>query len=179
MKIKSILFITSILFFAASCTKHQLTSADLTKKIDSVSMNLSYGFPDTVYLNTLSKQITEFVNTNPTDTANLFLLMKLAGQLEAHKKYNQCLSILDDVQIKYPKSKEAVQALITQGFIYNSIGNFDKAKSKYTDYLEKHSDFDSNLTKSIQLELENMGKSPEQILNEIQGKIDSSAAKNG
>ena len=63
----------------------------------------------------------------------------------------------------YPKSKEAENSLFMAGFILaNELSDLDSAKKTYELFLEKYPEGD--LADDAQVELKNLGKSPEEIL---------------
>ena len=55
------------------------------------------------------------------------------------------------------------------GFVYaNDLGNADKAKQTYEDFLKRYPK--DELAESARAELKNLGKTPEQILEEMNRK---------
>lgn len=68
---------------------------------------------------------------------------------------------------KYPDSKWGHQGLFAAGYTYaNDIRNLDRAKEAYQKYLKLYPD--SSMAQTVQFELENLGKSPEDILESLQ-----------
>jgi TolA-binding protein len=66
---------------------------------------------------------------------------------------------------KYPSHDEAENSLFMAGFILaNDLNDLDAAKSTYELYLEKYPN--GQLADDARVELENLGKSPEEILLE-------------
>lgn len=74
----------------------------------------------------------------------------------------------------YKNFPEAERALFVTGFIFaNELNKLDSAKYYYELFLKNFNN--SELTNSVKLELENLGKSPEEILTK---KMNSNAKKN-
>ncbi len=68
---------------------------------------------------------------------------------------------------KYSNSEKAPKALFMIGFIRaNDLSDFDSARISYNEFLTKYPEHE--LAPSVKLELENLGKTPEQIIS--QGK---------
>jgi tetratricopeptide (TPR) repeat protein len=75
------------------------------------------------------------------------------GAIAAYKKYVQL----------YPGKKNTPSALFLVGYIYhNELKNLDSASAMYTLFLEKYPDHE--MAVSARYELENLGKSPEDLL---------------
>lgn len=64
---------------------------------------------------------------------------------------------------EYPKSEDAPKALFLSGFILsNNLQKFDEAKLAYQTFLKEYPNHE--LVSAVKSELENLGKDPEQIL---------------
>ncbi len=75
------------------------------------------------------------------------------GAIAAYKKYVQL----------YPDTKNTPSALFLVAYIYhNELKNLDSASAMYTRFLEKYPDHE--MAVSARYELENLGKSPEELL---------------
>lgn len=92
-------------------------------------------------------------------------LVELA-QLEGGKgNYDKAVAHYNELLTLYPDDENAPLALFMIGFTYaNELGNPVEAQMAYKEFLEKYPD--SVLKSSVEFELKNMGKSPEEILEE-------------
>lgn len=91
--------------------------------------------------------------------------------LQKQTKYNEAVAALDRVQQEYPNARQSSTALFMQGFIYNNLlHNYQFANQKYELYLQKYAEVNPQLSRDIRIELQNIGKSPEEILKELQEK---------
>ena len=90
-------------------------------------------------------------------------LLDLA-QMEGGKgNFEKAVEHYETLLTLYPDSEQAPLALFMIGFTYaNEIGNKDKARMSYKEFLEKYPN--NVLKSSVEFELENMGKSAEDIL---------------
>jgi len=68
---------------------------------------------------------------------------------------------------KYPQTEFAHKGLFIAAFTYaNELGNYDRARTAYTRYLKEYPD--SSMASTAQFELDNLGKSPEELLESLQ-----------
>ncbi|MBK7107357.1 MAG: tetratricopeptide repeat protein [Ignavibacteriae bacterium] len=113
----------------------------------------------------------EVVNKFPESgvaDSSLFEIAKLyQGQVIKNVKPMESLNkAVDTYQIifeKYPNSPLAESSIFMSAFILaNEIKNFPKAEKNYKMYLEKYPNGD--LADDAQMELKNLGKSPEDVL---------------
>ena len=68
---------------------------------------------------------------------------------------------------KYPESEFAHRGLFIAAFTYaNELGNLERARVAYEKYLRDYPD--SSMASTAAFELENLGKSPEELLQSVQ-----------
>ena len=68
---------------------------------------------------------------------------------------------------KYPESPFAHRGLFFAAFTYaNELGNLDRARVAYERYLAEYPD--SSMAETARFELDNLGKSPEELLQSLQ-----------
>ena len=91
-------------------------------------------------------------------------LVNLAQEAGGKGNYEKAVEHYETLLTLYPDSEQAPLALFMIGFTYaNEIGNKDKARIAYNEFLAKYPN--SVLKSSVEFELENMGKSAEEILS--------------
>jgi hypothetical protein len=94
---------------------------------------------------------------------------------------DSALHCYNEVYTKFPTYPKANLALFSQAYIYaNEKQNLPKAAMLYKEYLSKYPA--TSLAKSAALELQNLGKSPDQIMAELDsirmaGKVDSTTTQ--
>lgn len=82
------------------------------------------------------------------------------GQMESNRKAVDYFRLLYK---EYPNSKDAPKALFLSGFILaNNLNKLEEAKLAYQEFLKKFPD--NEFAVSTKTELENLGKSPDEIL---------------
>ena len=85
--------------------------------------------------------------------------------LSARESLSRSVEVYKQIFEEYPQYEEAGNSLFMAGFILaNDLKDFEKAKQTYNLYLEKYPN--GQLADDARVELENLGKSPEEILKE-------------
>ncbi|NWF49185.1 MAG: tetratricopeptide repeat protein [Ignavibacteriaceae bacterium] len=88
---------------------------------------------------------------------------KLVKGIDSPKSLSRAAELYREIFDKYPDSKEAPEGLFMSGFILaNELSSYNEATATYNLFLENFPDH--KLAPAAKDELENMGLSPEQIL---------------
>lgn len=88
---------------------------------------------------------------------------KMVSNIPERETYQKASEIFRKVFDKYPNHKKAPMALFLSGFILaNDLRNYDAATSTYNLFLKKYPE--NELATSAKEELNNMGLTPDQIL---------------
>jgi TolA-binding protein len=88
---------------------------------------------------------------------------KLIKSISEKENLEKAIELFKKLHDDYPKSEYAASGLFMAGFIYaNDLKNFEEAKKCYQQFLKEYPDDD--LAASAQAELDNLGLSPEEIL---------------
>jgi outer membrane protein assembly factor BamD (BamD/ComL family) len=169
---RKLLFLLSLLYMAVSgCTGGKRNAAYFNAQLDSLNNNLQRGIVDTTRLQSLSNEIEFYLNKNNADTVAPNLLFDLARTQHGHRLNERAVETLKDLRTRYPDSDYASKALMLEGFILaNALQNHSAARTAYHAYLEKYRDVDPNLTRDVQMELQIMGKNPDEIMAEIEAR---------
>jgi hypothetical protein len=155
------------------------SESELQSSIDTLSNRISSGFGDTALLSKVSIEIIRYSDKNKNDSSSAKLLLQLASQFQAHNNLKKCNEIYDRIQSDFSGTKYAAKACFGQAYLYeNNENDLEKAKKKYEEYIEKYKSLDPKMSNDAQLSINNLGKSAEDILKEIQAKADSSLQNN-
>lgn len=93
----------------------------------------------------------------------------LAIGIDREESLNNAIEKYKQIFDKYPESEEAPKALFMIGFIKsNELGLYEEAERIYKLFSEKYPNHE--LFISAQIELKNLGKSPEEILKSGKGE---------
>jgi tetratricopeptide (TPR) repeat protein len=98
------------------------------------------------------------------------ILMQAAGLAKSIGNPNKALQLYYQVESQYPEHSQAPAALFLSGFIYeNDLGDLDKAKTAYQDFLKRYPN-DPSYLDDVQVSLKNLGKSAEELIREFEKK---------
>jgi len=88
---------------------------------------------------------------------------KRIKSLSEKENLEKAITLFKKLHDEYPKSTYAPSGLFMAGFIYaNELQNFKEAEALYKQFLNEYPD--NELAPSAQAELDNLGLSPEEIL---------------
>jgi tetratricopeptide (TPR) repeat protein len=168
-----------VIILLFSCTSpREKYIAEIKSNLEEVNKSFATNRKDTVSEQKAEESINEFIEKYPQDSLSSKYLFELGMLYQKQRKFDKALNAFDRCYSEYPNSNEAGNAVFLQGFLYaNVLNNLDKAKEKYQLYLDKYSGLDPKITSDVRLELDNLGKSPDELLKEIQAKADTSGEK--
>ncbi len=155
MKTSSLFFLFVISFLFQSCSKQ--TDKKLWENIEQAKQNQQYD--STIQLcQTLLQEY-------PKSPLAHFALYTIAETYRNGKHdYPKALQYYRQYAEQYPNTEHTPVATFLVGFIYNNdLNNPDSAKVGYERFLSKFPNHE--LARSAKFELENIGKTPEEILS--------------
>ncbi|MCX6272478.1 MAG: tetratricopeptide repeat protein [Bacteroidetes bacterium] len=119
-----------------------------------------------------------FVKDFPKDTISPAYLLKGAEiQLQAATP-QEAIATLDRIMNNYPEFRKVAHCLFLKGFIYeNNLGDLENAKSCYLEFLRKYPRDD--FADDAQAMLNNLGKSPDELIREFEAKAEAKKAETG
>ncbi len=162
----------SILFF--SCQTREKISTKIDNQLDSINRSVAFAKPEPQKAERVIANINQFISKYPADTLSPKYLLEVGIIYQKQEKYNEAIAVLDRIQQEYPDARQSSTALFMQGFIYNNLlHDYQLAAKKYELYLQKYSEVNPQLSRDIKIELQNLGKSPEEILKALQEKNQS------
>lgn len=110
---------------------------------------------------------TSFVSDFPKDSLSAEYLFKAADLYRAKHEFDKAVATFEKVGKEYPEYKKVPQTVFLQGFIYeNDIKDLPKAKERYEYFIATYPEHP--LARDVQFSLNNLGKTPEQIIQEFQ-----------
>jgi TolA-binding protein len=165
---KKFVFIGFVIFGLAACESPKEKSMDAIRSLEA---------KDSVFtpqnIRELKSAYLDFANKYPDDDMAPEFMFKAAQRCNVMADHQEALQLFQQIIEKYPKHKISEEALFLQGYIYeNSLQDYDKAKQIYADFIKKYPN--SELTEDAQYAIQNLGKTPEEILKGFTQK-DSSA----
>jgi tetratricopeptide (TPR) repeat protein len=107
----------------------------------------------------------EYLRTFPPDSVSSVYVYNLAMmEADYFKRYTESVKYLEQFYREFPTHTNAPKALFLLGYTYAEyVKDYERAKLVYEQFIQKYPDHE--LVPSIQFEIENLGKSPEELLN--------------
>jgi hypothetical protein len=168
---KTLLFLALAYALVSACTGKKQNAAYYESRIDSLNRMTMRGVVDTNTVTEVSNGVYAYADKNPSDTAGARLMFNLARAEQGNKMYDRSIRTLRELRQRYPSSPYASKALVLEGFINaNVTRKYDDARKAYTEYLEKYRSVDTGLSRDVEMELQTMGKTPEQLMQEFQAR---------
>lgn len=117
----------------------------------------------------------KYASDYPSDTLSPAYLFKMA-ELQVHAVSPQeAINTLDRIRKDFPDYRKVPECLFLTGFFYeNNLNDLDKAKRIYREFLEKYPDH--YFAKDARVLIQNLGKSPEELVKEFEARNDSGEA---
>lgn len=110
-----------------------------------------------------------YADANPGDTDGANYLYKAGDFYRYLHKPQRSVDVYKKLYEKYPNWPKRPNALFLQGFIYeNEMGKLDSAKVKYEQFLALYPN--DAIAKDVRLTLDNLGKTPEQLVAEFEAR---------
>ncbi len=110
----------------------------------------------------LSLVILIFVGVSCSKKMSEKELFELATQYMEQENFEQAEEFYEKLYTQYPDGSNASKALFMLGFLNaNHLNDFDQATTYYQKFLEKYPDHE--LAMAAKYEIENMGKTPDEL----------------
>jgi tetratricopeptide (TPR) repeat protein len=127
------------------------------------------GKMDTTEIKDLVHDYEAYAEAYPDDTAGARFLFKAAEFYRYMRKPDKAIETYRRVYNNYPSFETRPYALFLQGFIFeNELGKIDSARAIYKSFLTNYPN--DPLSKDVRITLDNLGKSPEQLIKEFEQK---------
>lgn len=127
--------------------------------------------PDPVKAKEIIGLYIKYADTYPEDTVSASYLFKAGDISSKVNETHQAIQLFGRMVQKYPNHNNSPYALFLQGFIYeNQIGDPLKAKPYYESFLKSYPDH--QIAGDVRFSLNNLGKSPEELIREFESKLE-------
>ncbi len=114
----------------------------------------------------------------PQDTLTANYLFKSAEVLRSLRKFDDAVNIYQQIGKDYPNYEKAPHSLFLLGFSYeNDMKRLKDAEQVYKQFLAKYPSHE--LADDVQFSLNNLGKSPEEIIKEFERRRKEQQANKG
>lgn len=160
------LLTTSVFFVSCSSKRDKAQS-----KIDSLEkdVNAQAATPDTAKLNDLISQYTAFVDNFPKDSlAPLYLYRSIRVKMSMNDGHGS-MKLIDKYINEYTNTTSYPEVVFLKAYVYeNLLSNYGRASEIYRDFI--HTFPDHELQDDAQVAIQNMGKSPEELIKEFEAR---------
>lgn len=174
MKYSVLLFTIAFLLSACAGTgeKSEKKDNDLTASIKKLEDDL-YGADQSKFdrqkANQLVDLYTEYADKYPDDTAAPEYLYKASDLSMNLRQPVETIDLFNRILDNYPDYEKAPTVLFLKAFVYeDQMNDLDRAKQYYELFLEKYPD--NEFADDAKVSLKNLGKSPEELIKEFEGK---------
>lgn len=169
-EMKKVLVLLPVIALLASCyPKQQWLRDTLDKKEKALFQQSKAGRADTSMVNALLRDFQSYAAKYPSDSAGAEFLFKAAAYYRFMGQPQKSIDLYGKVYTNYPGIGKRPYALFLQGFTYeNEMGNIEAAKAKYQQFLDTYPDHP--FAKDVQATINNLGKTPEQLIAEFEAK---------
>ena len=155
-----------ILFLILSCNSSQDKSRIKITELENTLHKDSFGINHSMII-TLLDAYKKYVKSYPEDTLSPDYLYKAAMLSMNNSRPQDAIGMIDQLIKNYPTYKKVPDCLFIKGFIYdNNLKDFVNAKKNYEEFLKKYPTHPFAV--SARSSLKFLGKSPEEILKELE-----------
>jgi outer membrane murein-binding lipoprotein Lpp len=161
-----LLAIMATLLLASCSPSAKQKAAEIDKLETELKDSSKKNVADTTKVKQLLADYRYYIKNFPTDSLSPKYMMTSARFYDFISLPDSAIAYYHDVYTNFPTFPKANLALFSEAFIYgNEKQDLSKAGQLYKDYLAKYPN--TSLAKSAAMELNNLGKTPEQIMAEL------------
>ena len=118
----------------------------------------------------------DFAANYPDDSLAPVCLFKAASMTMNMQDGPGSIALFDQIRESYPDFEKAPLCLFFTGYVQeNVMGDIDKARKTYQLFIESYPDHD--FADDAQASIENLGKTPEQMIQEFEARHQDSAVQ--
>jgi len=174
-KLKYFGLFLSILFLFSCSSKSKIENE--IKELEDNLFSETSGMIDRDKTATLVEKYILFADKYPADSKAPEYLFKAADISMNLINPQQAIDLFDRIMEEYPDFEKYPHCLFLKGYVYeNEIGNLGTAKQIYETFLIDYPDHE--FADDVQISLEHLGKSPEELIREFQEKAQSDSLQN-
>jgi len=167
MKKFSFIAIALLMIICYSCKPSRTKSTQEIKTLESELYSPSATSFNKEPADKLLMMYDNFIKEFPNDTLTPVFLFKSANLAMNAANPQGAISRFDLLIRNYPSNPKAPVCLFFKGYIYeNMLKDLGKAKEAYLLFIEKYPDHE--LIKDAKMSIQNLGKTPEQMIKEFE-----------
>ena len=169
MKQYSLLTVVICLTVLSGCGPSREKSVKTITSLETRLFSMEATGFDKVKADSLLSAYESFMKHFPEDSLTVKIAFKAANLSMNMGDAQKAIGLFDRFIEKYPDNPKAAVSMFFKAYIYeNQIKNLDKAKEIYLQFIEKYPNGD--VANDARIALQNLGKSPEQMIREFEEK---------
>ncbi len=161
-----ILMLLPVALIAISCTSKRDKEVSRISELEE-NLKQQAARPEAAKLDELLALYTGFVDTYPQDTAAAMYLYRAVNLSMGMGKGEVALKLIDRSINEYPQSPRYAETVFLKAYVYeNLLGKLGSASEIYRDFIHRFPDHE--LADDAQAAIQNLGKTPEQLVEEFE-----------
>lgn len=168
MFFRAVLLVTIVLFAGCKSSPSEDKLLDEVKKAEAALYGDDKNFKfDQKNAENVILAYEGFVKQFPKSKNSPEMLLKAADLHRAMKNYHAALNVYQRIEKEYADFEKLPQVVFLEGFVYeNELYKLENARERYEYFLSKFPDHE--LSDDVKFSLQNLGKSPEEIIKEFE-----------
>jgi tetratricopeptide (TPR) repeat protein len=177
IRMRTVLFGIFLAFFLGACKSDPTAQTGIDAEVANLEKSVAADDkPDPAKLEKMVNLYLKYVETYPDRrNMNVPYLMKAGEAARLLGQFNKAIAIYDKVITDYRTSERTPQAYFMKGYTYdNDLNKEDSARIVYEYFIKFYPN--DQFTDDATFLLQNLGKSDEEMIEQLQEKADSAAA---
>lgn len=175
LKKLAVLTIISVVFYACSSSPEDKAKS----KITELENNLFSSEDMVVNRKQASELVNEYIafaDEFPDDTLSPEYIFKAADICMNILNPSKAVWFFDRIIREYPDYRKVPESMFLKAYVYdNNMQSYDLARKLYTEFIEKYPD--NEFADDAKVSIQNLGKTPEQIIMEIEERAKAQQEK--
>lgn len=180
---KNLIFLIIVAFGIFACTPAKKDNADKSKLLVEIQQTEKKLYADTVM--TLDVSVannaiilySRYASQNPDDSSSAEYLFRAAEICKALNKGRLALTYYEKIENDYSSFPKKAVCIFMQGFVNeNLLMDIEKAKYHYERFIEEYPNH--ALAKDTKVLIQNLGKTPEELIKSFQEKEKNNTSPN-
>jgi len=161
--------IIAIIFLMVACGPSKQEYTDKISQLESQFSDQATGLSKES-AKSLVDAYAEYYENFPNDSLSAEYLFRAADISMNLIDPSRAIELYDKILVAYPDFRKAPQCLFLKAFVYeNSLNDLVNAEKYYREFLEQYPDDD--FADDAAISLENLGKSPEELIKEFEARM--------
>lgn len=163
-----------VLAAIVSCGPSSKQDANKIKAAEDELFSAEEGFVDKEKAMELVDMYVAYTDAYPEDSMSVEYLFKSAEFCLNMGEGQRAIELYDRVINEYPDFRKVPECLFLKGYVYeNYLGDLESARAIYLRFIETYPD--NEFADDAEVSIQNLGKSPEELIKEFEAQQAASA----